>query len=157
MTPPNTPPDNRDLAWLDGCGEAGALIRAFDWTATGLGPIERWPQSLRTVTALLLLSPVPLVLLFLAGAMGCLHGVLLDETIASPTDMLAQLARKLGEALMGGADRWGWVPECAFWLSFLAGAVIGAAGLWRWGDTALWLAPMAAVALATAMTRMRTI
>jgi signal transduction histidine kinase/CheY-like chemotaxis protein/PAS domain-containing protein len=55
---------NRDLAWLDGGGELGALIRAFDWEATGLGALPTWPQSLRTATGMLLLSPVPIVLLW---------------------------------------------------------------------------------------------
>src|SRR5262249_45406671 len=56
-TPPSAPSgDTAELSWLDGGGEAGALIRAFDWTTTGLGHIEGWPQSLRTVTGMLLLS-----------------------------------------------------------------------------------------------------
>ena len=47
-----------------GGGELGALIRAFDWSKTSLGPIGAWPQSLKTVTGMLLLSPVPIVLLW---------------------------------------------------------------------------------------------
>ena len=47
-----------------GGGETGALIRAFDWSRTSLGPTASWPQSLRTVTGLLLRSPVPIVLLW---------------------------------------------------------------------------------------------
>jgi signal transduction histidine kinase/CheY-like chemotaxis protein len=58
------PNSGDDLSWLDRGGEAGALIRAFDWTGTGLGPLPSWPQSLRTVTAMLLLSPLPIVLLW---------------------------------------------------------------------------------------------
>ncbi|MET0618258.1 MAG: response regulator, partial [Luteibacter sp.] len=62
---PGAPADhNPDLSWLDGGGQTGALIRAFDWSSTDLGPLERWPQSLRTTTGLLLLSPVPIVLLW---------------------------------------------------------------------------------------------
>jgi PAS domain S-box-containing protein len=53
-----------DTDFLTGGGETAALIRAFDWSATSLGPIEGWPQSLRTATALLLRSPVPMVLLW---------------------------------------------------------------------------------------------
>jgi signal transduction histidine kinase/PAS domain-containing protein len=64
MTDATTPTVNRDLAWLDGGGEVGALIQAFDWEATGLGALATWPQSLRTATGLLLLSPVPIVLLW---------------------------------------------------------------------------------------------
>ena len=40
------------------------MIRAFDWAETDLGPLQDWPQSLRTATGLLLLSPVPIVLLW---------------------------------------------------------------------------------------------
>src|SRR6266481_9162677 len=34
--------------WLVGGGEMGRLIRSMDWTQTPLGPIDSWPQSLRT-------------------------------------------------------------------------------------------------------------
>jgi signal transduction histidine kinase/PAS domain-containing protein len=64
MTDSSQPNLNADLSWLDGGGELGALIRAFDWGPTGLGPLEAWPQSLRTATGMLLLSPVPIVLLW---------------------------------------------------------------------------------------------
>ena len=47
-----------------GGGQLGALIRRFDWSRTSLGPLSRWPQSLKTVTSTLLLSPVPIVLLW---------------------------------------------------------------------------------------------
>jgi signal transduction histidine kinase len=53
-----------DFSWLDRGGETGALIRAFDWASAGLGSLEQWPQSLRSVTGMLLLSPVPIVLLW---------------------------------------------------------------------------------------------
>ncbi|HUK16554.1 MAG TPA: response regulator [Bryobacteraceae bacterium] len=33
---------------FDGGGEMGALIRSMDWSATPLGPVEQWPQPLRT-------------------------------------------------------------------------------------------------------------
>jgi two-component sensor histidine kinase len=42
----------------------GSLIRLRDWSATGLGPISAWPQSLRTTVGILLHSPVPIVLLW---------------------------------------------------------------------------------------------
>jgi len=34
--------------FLSGGSELGALMRTMDWSSTKLGPIERWPQSLRT-------------------------------------------------------------------------------------------------------------
>jgi PAS domain S-box-containing protein len=42
----------------------GALIRAFDWSRTPLGPLTRWPQSLKTAVDIVLRSPVPLVMLW---------------------------------------------------------------------------------------------
>ncbi len=47
-----------------GPGEVRALCRAFDWSATPLGPVERWPQSLCTVAALILACPVGMILLW---------------------------------------------------------------------------------------------
>jgi signal transduction histidine kinase/FixJ family two-component response regulator len=37
-------------------GEMGKRIRTLDWSTTPLGPIEHWPQSLRTVVNILLSS-----------------------------------------------------------------------------------------------------
>jgi PAS domain S-box-containing protein len=39
---------------LSGGGEMGALMRATDWAATPLGPVEMWPQSLKTAVSILL-------------------------------------------------------------------------------------------------------
>jgi PAS domain S-box-containing protein len=41
---------------LPGGGETGALIRQHFWSASPLGAIARWPQSLRTVVGILLSS-----------------------------------------------------------------------------------------------------
>ncbi len=59
MTAPADP-----FGFLNGPGEMTSLIRGFDWSATTLGPIPAWPQSLRTATSLLLMSPVPMVMLW---------------------------------------------------------------------------------------------
>ena len=42
------------LAFAAGGGDMGALLRAFDWGATPLGPLDGWPQSLRTAVSILL-------------------------------------------------------------------------------------------------------
>lgn len=42
--------------FLLGGGELGELIRAHNWSATPLGPPERWPQSLRSAVSILLPS-----------------------------------------------------------------------------------------------------
>jgi PAS domain S-box-containing protein len=40
------------------------LIRSFDWSRTPLGPIEHWSSSLKMATALLLQSPIAIVMLW---------------------------------------------------------------------------------------------
>jgi PAS domain S-box-containing protein len=48
------------LAFLNGGGEMGALIRTHDWSGTPLGPPENWPQPLRTAIRLLLNTGHPM-------------------------------------------------------------------------------------------------
>ncbi len=48
--------------WLVGGGEMGKQIRSMDWSQTPLGPIESWPQSLRTTVSLCLASNFPISL-----------------------------------------------------------------------------------------------
>src|SRR6202161_758327 len=45
---------------LAGGGELGALMRAMDWSRTALGPVETWPQALRTSVRILLTSRQPM-------------------------------------------------------------------------------------------------
>jgi PAS domain-containing protein len=83
-----------------GGGELGALIRAFDWSSTSLGPVTLWPQSLKTTVGLLLLSPVPIVLLW--G----------DEGIMIYNDAYSVFAGGRHPKLLGCKVREGW-PEVA--------------------------------------------
>ena len=55
--PPATP---RGADWLDGGGSLGQMIREHDWAATPLGPIDKWPQSLKTSVNLILNSRHPM-------------------------------------------------------------------------------------------------
>src|SRR5690349_19792058 len=55
-----TPPAAAD--WLAAGGEMGKLVRSMDWSKTPLGPIELWPQSLRTTVSLCLASNFPISL-----------------------------------------------------------------------------------------------
>ncbi|GJE41524.1 PAS domain-containing protein [Methylobacterium soli] len=45
--------------WPRGDGEMAERIREHDWAATLLGPIGRWPQSLRTAVDMVLAMPGP--------------------------------------------------------------------------------------------------
>ncbi len=56
-----TPPQ---LDFLQDGGEAGALIRSYDWASTPIGSIAGWPPSLKMTVGLMLRSPVPMVLLW---------------------------------------------------------------------------------------------
>jgi PAS domain-containing protein len=51
-------------AWPVGGGEMGALIRAHAWSATPLGTLGTWPQSLRTLVDSVLACAFPMVVLW---------------------------------------------------------------------------------------------
>lgn len=46
--------------FLSGGGEMGQRIRAFDWSQTPIGPVDTWPQSLRTCIRIMLTSRQPI-------------------------------------------------------------------------------------------------
>jgi signal transduction histidine kinase/ActR/RegA family two-component response regulator len=48
------------LMFLSGGGEAGAMMRAHDWSTSPLGDPCGWPQALRTVVGLMLNSKFPM-------------------------------------------------------------------------------------------------
>ncbi|EJN08685.1 ATP-binding protein [Herbaspirillum sp. YR522] len=50
------------ISWLSGGGEMGKLIRSMDWSDSPLGPIDQWPQSLRTAVSLCLSSTFPILI-----------------------------------------------------------------------------------------------
>ena len=62
MTPQESAHPYRDanIGLLEGGGELGALMRAIDWSRTALGPVERWPQALRTSVRIMLTSRQPM-------------------------------------------------------------------------------------------------
>lgn len=76
------------------------LIADFDWSATPLGPIDDWPQSLTSITSFLILSPLPIVLLW------SLDGVMIYN------DAYAKFAGDRHPRLLGSNVREGW-PEIA--------------------------------------------
>lgn len=48
------------ISFLEGGGEMGARMRAHDWSASPLGAPETWPQTLRTLVAVMLGSHQPM-------------------------------------------------------------------------------------------------
>jgi len=86
--------------FLSGGGEAARIIAQFDWAATSLGPIETWPTSLRSVIALILRSPVPIVTLW--G----------EDGIMIYNDAYSAFAGGRHPKLFGSKVREGW-PEVA--------------------------------------------
>ncbi|MBD2231446.1 PAS domain S-box protein [Phormidium tenue] len=45
-----------------GGGEMGALMRSYDWSKTPFGPVEQWPQSLRSTLSICLNSRFPMAI-----------------------------------------------------------------------------------------------
>ncbi|WHU02035.1 MULTISPECIES: YoaK family protein [unclassified Sphingomonas] len=152
---------------------AGALVMSFISGVILAAVVTRWRQArfresiMALVTLLLVIAatlaslmPGPLVLIFLAMAMGCENGILHREGevtvgVTYMTGSLVKLGQGLAGALMGDPDRWAWTRYLFLWLGFVAGAVMGAASHGRWGWTALWLAPIASAVLAFALLRVR--
>src|SRR5947207_14489382 len=46
--------------FLEGGGELGARMRAYDWSTTPLGPPAKWPRSLKTAVRIMLTSRQPI-------------------------------------------------------------------------------------------------
>ncbi len=55
------------FAFLGGGGEMGQLIRSMDWSTTSLGPVDGWPQSLRTTISICLASDLPICVIWGPG------------------------------------------------------------------------------------------
>jgi PAS domain S-box-containing protein len=87
--------------WLRRGGEAGRLIAERDWSAS-LGAIESWPQSLKTALGIVLLSPVPIVMLW--G----------EDGIMLYNDAYSIFAAGRHPQLLGSKVREGWPEVAAF-------------------------------------------
>lgn len=81
-------------------GELADMVRRFDWNATPLGPIQTWPQALRSAVNLVLGSPTAIVMLW--G----------EEGVMIYNDAYSQFAGKRHPQLLGSPVREGW-PEVA--------------------------------------------
>ena len=83
-------------------GEAADIIRGYNWGLTPLGRVEHWPACLRTSTALLLQSPVPIVMLW--G----------EEGVMIYNDAYSVFAGSRHPALFGSNVREGWAEIADF-------------------------------------------
>ncbi|MDT9600291.1 GAF domain-containing protein [Sphingosinicella rhizophila] len=90
------------MPFLSGDGELASLIRSFDWARTPLGPIDRWPQSLKTATSIVVASPVPIVMLW--GEQG----------VMIYNDAYSVFAGGRHPGLLGSNVRDGWPEVAAF-------------------------------------------
>lgn len=57
-----TTAEDTNLQFITEDGEMGQLIRNKNWGQTSLGPLQRWPQSLRTTLSIILHSKFPMFL-----------------------------------------------------------------------------------------------
>ncbi len=86
------------LNWPVNGGDMGERIRAWDWSATNLGQIEMWPQSLKVATDILLRLPMTAVL-----AWG-------EDGVMLCNDACAVLSKTLHSHLLGSKLEESW-PE----------------------------------------------
>jgi PAS domain S-box-containing protein len=91
----------------------GRLIRAFDWSASELGPPGRWPAALRAATELLLNAPIAMVLLW--GADG----------IMIYNDAYSAFAGRRHPGLLGAKVLEGWDEAAALNAQVLAEGLAG--------------------------------
>ncbi len=88
--------------FLGASSELGGLIAELDWSNTSLGPIENWPEVVKTTVALILQSPVPIVTLW--GEKG----------VMIYNDAYARFAGGRHPQILGKDVLDGW-PEAADW------------------------------------------
>jgi PAS domain S-box-containing protein len=89
-------------AFLGEDGELAGRIRAFDWAATSLGPIDDWPATLKTAVGIAVRSSVPMVVLW--GP----DGVMIYN------DGYSVFAGKRHPQLLGSKVREGWAEVSDF-------------------------------------------
>lgn len=91
-------PARAPISFLENTGELGELIARFDWSTTSLGPLEAWPQSVKSTVSLILHSSFPIATMWgETGVMIYNHGY-------------AEIAADKHPALLGTEVREAW-PE----------------------------------------------
>src|ERR1019366_9041946 len=91
----------------------GARMRSFDWSGTALGPIEKWPQSLRTSVSTCLNSRFAIVMWWgkeLVTVYNDAYAVILGKkhpvALGAPADEVwPEIWRIIGPMLKGAMER----------------------------------------------------
>jgi two-component sensor histidine kinase/PAS domain-containing protein len=107
------PDDHGDEAFLRGGGATGELIAKHDWSATPLGPLNAWPPNLKTATAMVLRSRLPMALLWgpdgrmiyndgYAAISGARHPQLLGAPVRDAWSEVAEFEDQVMTAVLGG-------------------------------------------------------
>jgi PAS domain S-box-containing protein len=104
-------------AWQPrGGGATGALVRGFDWSTTGIGPIAQWSTALRTTVDIVLNSPIAMVLMWgpshtmiynegYSHVAGARHPMALGGTVPGIWPEIWDWNRDVLAAGMGGEER----------------------------------------------------
>ena len=102
-----------EVGFLRDGGETGVLIATFDWAASSMGPISAWPERLKAAIAIVLPSPVPILLLW--GAQG----------IMFYNDAHARLMGRRHPMSLGAPARVAWPDLAEFSDQILGGGLAG--------------------------------
>ncbi|MBV9803855.1 MAG: hypothetical protein JO130_11710 [Solirubrobacterales bacterium] len=87
-------PFGEGAPWL-GSSEMARLVGRFDWSQTPLGPIEAWPQSLKSAVAICLRSPFQMAI-YWGAELNCIYNDAEREVLGSlHPDALGLPAREL--------------------------------------------------------------
>jgi len=94
-------------------GEIASLILKFDWAQTSIGPLSRWPGSLKSIVAIILRAKVPMILLWgvdgvmiyndgYAAFAGQRHPVSLGSNVAEHWPEVAEFNANVLKVVLGG-------------------------------------------------------
>jgi signal transduction histidine kinase len=126
---------------LAGGGEMGRLMRSIDWSRTAVGPVESWPQSLRTALSILLDTGFPMYIAWgteftqfyndgyrpILGSTKhpAAMGISTRETFAEIWDIIGPMFHGVMQGqsttlvdFMLPLDRYGFTEECYFIFSY---------------------------------------
>lgn len=104
-----TSSDRQPVSPFAGDSEMAQRMRTFDWSGTPLGPVEGWPQSLRTAVGIMLESRHPMLIwwgpeftMFYNDALVPLAGAKHPVGLGSPgSEMFAKIWPTIGPMLVG--------------------------------------------------------